>query len=157
MSIEDVKHINELAQSLLDQRIVASREDAIKQAEMMLNRKLVEATNKPESSQVEYEDKEELEKCRNIIQRNKEYMDRQLFNFKHEIENLNSIIITLRKEIDSLKTNIKGASIQEISESKFGAEKQVKQQEEKKESHPRQGNFTSKDVSIEKMFYFGKK
>ena len=42
MSIEDVQKINQMAQNLLDQKMVETREEAVKEAQRLLNKEIVD-------------------------------------------------------------------------------------------------------------------
>lgn len=149
MSVEDIKRVNELAQELLNQGIASSREDAIKQAELMLNKKLAEPVNGENRIVV----KDDLEYYKNIIQRNKEYMERQLNNFRQEIDLLNKEINVLKEQLANLTAKGESRTVQESDLS----EKKVSEVAEKPESHPKKGKFKPEDVAIEKVFYYGNK
>lgn len=152
MSIEDVRRVNELVQNLLNKGLASSREDAIRQAESILNKKIVEPI--PGKNTVEV--KNDLEMYKNIIERSREYTEKQLKGFKQELELLAKEIAVLRQEIVQLK--LKGRSVVESSSSdKKTEEVQRKFPEKSGESHPKRGNFKSEDVSVEKIFYFGNK
>ena len=71
-----------------------------------------------------------------------------------ELDLLRSAVGRLAHELESLKGELKRLLEEAPPRQK---EKQQPLKTETKEAHPRQGNFTPDDVSIEKMFYFGNK
>ncbi len=164
MSVEDIQDVNKLAQELLDHGLEASREDAVKKAEEMLNKKLVEAKQSVVTEQ------DDMSRIKNIAERTKDHLDRQIGNFKQEIMRLDGEINALKEQIKELRrptgefkaSQETGLTDEKVSEAAKEPVEPVKVEEEekteeKKESHPKRGNYTSKDVSMEKVFYCGKK
>lgn len=152
MSVEDIQKVNKLSQELLDQGIADSREDAVKQAQQILNKEIVDKQEISEDGNIVVKD--DLEYYKNIITRTKEYTLQQLNKFKKEIETLTTEVHRLKAELSALKPG-EGKSVQEPVEQKKDVQNPLKT--EKKEPHPKQGRFTSADVAVEKMFYYGKK
>ena len=83
MSIEDVQKVNKMAQDLLDQGLINSREDAVKEAQRLLKKEIVDKQEVKENGSVVAKD--DLEYYKNIITRTKEYTLQQLNAFKKEI------------------------------------------------------------------------
>lgn len=163
MSVEDIKDVNRLAQELLDQGLEASREDAVKKAESILNKKLAEAKQSMVTEQ------DDMSRVKNIAERTKEHLDRQIVNFKQEIMRLDGEINNLKEQIKELRrptgefkaSQETGLTDEKVSEAAKEPVEPLKveeeKKEEKKESHPKRGKFTSEDVSMEKIFYYGNK
>jgi len=161
MSVEDVMSVNKLAQDLLDQGLVASREDAVKKAQGMLNKEIA-------GNDIKVEDTENkqtivadnsIEKMKNTIQRTKDYNEKHFKHFKEHIEELYGEVRKLKEEIISLKAKGIAKTTQDsnLSEKKVEDACEAPKEEKKAEPHPKRGNATSEDVAIEKIFYFGNK
>ena len=169
--IEDIQKVNKLSQELLDQGVTEDREDAVKRAQEMLNKDI-----SPNQTQVVSNEKTvqhdmaklDVAKCMDLINKTRGQMSRQIDIFSGK---MNEII----KEINDIRDQLKSGTSKTASETNIETEKPLKEaveepeeepQEEKpekqeklqkKEPHPKRGNFKSDDVSIEKMFYFGNK
>jgi len=158
MSVEDVMKVNKLAQDLLDQGLVASRDDAVKRAQEMLSKEIVGNDIKVEDVQdkqtISVNDNS-LDKLRNMVERIKEHSERKLDSYKDGLMALEKELKCLRVEIEDMKSRERRKAM----EAKASVEKKEVQEKivEEKESHPRKGNFNSDDVSVEKIFYFGNK
>ena len=150
MSIEDVQKINQMAQTLLDQGMVESREEAVKQAQQILNKNIVDKQEVKQDGSAAVKD--DMDYYKNIVIRTKEYTIQQLNVFKKEIQSLAAEINKLKGEIETLKTT-------ETQQCPENTEKptQKKLKTQKKEYNQRKGNFSSADVAVEEMFYYGNK
>ena len=156
MSVEDVQKVNRLAQELLDQNMASSREDAVKQAQQILNKKIADKQEIDKEGNAVVKD--DLDYYKNIITRTKEYTLQQLNVFKKEIETLTTEVNKLKAEIATMNfSKEKSAQESGLADKKVKKAKQQKLKDKKKETHPIQGNFGSGDVAIDKIFYFGKK
>lgn len=85
-------------------------------------------------------------------------LERQNRQLVQEILALKETVAMLKSDVEQLKSNAARAAIVQQAQPK--QEKQAVLHEKKEsteKSHPKQGNFTSEDVAIEKMFYYGKK
>jgi hypothetical protein len=188
MSVEDIQRVNKLAQELLDQGFTESREDAVKKAQEMLNKEIVgdniEIKETDDRQNVASVGNSE-ERLRNIIERTKEYTEKQFANYKNALIALEREIRALKQEVETLKAKGTNAGKseegkpdpadipQKVSEEEKPdpAEEpqkvedpanepqkvEEKSEEQKSDSHPKRGEFNSDDVSVEKMFYFGNK
>ena len=139
MSVDDIQKVNKLAQDLLDQGICTERQQAVQQAEQMLNKNLTKASQTPELNN------EQMDEFKNFMMRSKDYMEKQLKVFRQDIQSLANQIEELKKQIRTAPPPI----IKEKCE--------TPQTELETKPHPRSGNTEAKDVSIEKMFYYGNK
>jgi len=90
-----------------------------------------------------------------MLEMSNKKLQEELHSVKAALNELNSEISILRLQIQKVQSKPKQAPKPAST-----SEAPVPQQtlpKEKKESHPRQGDFTSDDVSMEKMFHFGNK
>lgn len=151
MSVEDVQKVNKLAQELLDQSMASSREDAVKEAQRILNKEIVDKQEVSENGSVVAKD--DLEYYKNIIIRTKEYTLQQLNAFKKEIENLTAEVHKLKAALAALRPS--ESKFIHVEEKKKDTQQQLKAKKDK--SHPRQGKFSAADVAVDKIFYYGNK
>lgn len=78
--------------------------------------------------------------------------------YQQELSLLRSAINHLASELTQIKIELKRTTEQsKILEQSKQKERQEILQTQVKEDHPRQGKFTSADVDIQKLFYFGNK
>ena len=98
-----------------------------------------------------------------MLDTNNKKFKNEFENLKNELESLKGIINRLnvdmqqiRKEIDNNGNSISNHSINNVRSEHI--EKELEEvPKEKPKMHPRCGNFTSDDVSVNKFFYFGNK
>ncbi|MBW2981332.1 hypothetical protein KY343_00500 [Candidatus Woesearchaeota archaeon] len=152
MSIEDVQKVNRLAQDLLEQGMMSSREDAIKEAQRILNKEIVGKQEVKEDGSAAAKDN--LEYYKNIITRTKEYTLQQLNAFKKEIELLSSEVRKLKNEISVLKV-VKSVEKTEEDDPKEPVQQKLKAK--KNETNQRTGKINPNDVAVDKIFYYGNK
>lgn len=152
MSIEDIQKINQMAQNLLDNNMVSSREEAVKEAQRLLNKDIVQGKKINEDGSAAV--KEDFEYYKNIITRTKEYTLQQLNAFKKEIGSMSAEIKKLKNEVSCLKV-MKSVERTEKDDPKEPVQQKLKSK--KDEPNQRTGRISPNDVSVEKVFYFGKK
>jgi len=152
MSIEDVQKVNQMAQNLLDQGMVSSREEAVKEAQRLLNKDIVDGKEVNEDGSAAV--KEDMEYYKNIITRTKEYTLQQLNAFKKEIESMSAEIRKLKNEISCLKV-VKSVERTEEDDPKEPVQQKLKSKKEG--SNQRTGKISPEEVAVDKIFYFGKK
>jgi hypothetical protein len=160
ISIEHIQKINNLVQELLKKGVAETREDAVRMAESYLNKKIVSEQQKKTETNDKAPEKD-IDYYMNIFERTKDYMQKELRNFRQALEAIAKEIGHLKKEISDLKTRgearsaknseLDGKNVKEAAGQKKLAE------EKDKEFHPKQGRFNPNDVSVEKMFYYGNK
>ena len=111
MSVEEIQKINKLAQELLDHGLVASRDDAVKRAEEMLNKKLAEAQKDNQgqtvSSDGSIKASDDPDYYRNIIERTRDQVQREMKNFSEMLTLLASEVDSIKDEIKNLKINFR--------------------------------------------------
>lgn len=165
--IEKMKKLNDLAKELQKHNFADDSQAAYKFAEKIYAEKASDifGSSIPESNQSEPEVQSESVKVETqkedssnnellerkyqlILEMNNKKFNEELSLLKQQVQDVNS-------EVERLRLVVRRLEEQGITQ------KPVEKQEtinvvEKKESHPRQGDFKSSDVPIEKFFYFGK-
>ena len=168
MSVEDIQKVNEMAQTFLDQGVYSSREEAVKKAQEMLNKKI--AGNDLQIKETEDKQNiaasgEDADKLRNMVERTKEYVERQFGGYKNALIALEKEIRALKQEVETLKSR-PAAPVQQAPQQQAPSHQQEQPQQQapaqeapkqSNESNPRTGKSNPDDVSVEKMFYFGNK
>ncbi len=176
MDIEKIKKINEMSRQLRNHHFAMSSDEAIQDARKIYDEELnLEiAPARTESSQVQAQapltNVPLLEKKFQIL------LDQNFKSFKADLTNLQETVEFLQQElsklhqrVSKLQQPVKTVVIEKLQEPQTSVEKPVREFEEEaprpapvqkkveevKQSHPRSGDLTSKDVSIEKFFYFG--
>ncbi|MBD3318630.1 hypothetical protein GF342_01845 [Candidatus Woesearchaeota archaeon] len=100
-----------------------------------------------------------------IVSMKTKKFDEEIKNLKDVIGNLQADIMQLRREMAQKPTQTTSqVEIKPVverqerkEEPRHTEEKKETKKEESQGSHPRQGNYTSDDVSIEKYFNFSRK
>ena len=154
MNVEQIQKINNLALELMKSGMAESRDEAIEKARQILDKNI--SSKKEDNIEVNSigvavdktieEPKQELSKneIEEILSKNTQYVVRTLKEFKQRIEDMEGKLSLLKSQVNS-QPKIKEIVREEKSEPK---EDQPK---------PRYGDYTDKDVSIEKYFYCGNK
>jgi regulator of replication initiation timing len=183
MDIEMVQKINKLAVDLLNQGLTTSRIEAVKKAEEMLSRDgskglsdIAEAqpmqrtaqkpTPAPQQAtlQVKHPDVEAL---KSAMVKNNDYFVKTFKELQSTLSGLHQEVAGLKQDLHSLKKEAaaqKGAQpsrtlnqVYDQAEIARPTEEKPAQKAESRQSHPRQGSYSPGDVSVEKIFYMGKK
>lgn len=158
MDVEKLKKINQLSKDLKRHGLVV--EEAISQASTILSEKEDEVETFLEKSKEEIESKQNPTSTDQYIV----MLERNNRKIVEEVQKVREEMARILSEFEELKNKVAQQARPVIvaapvsSESERPKETQAQlATPKKKESHPRQGNFTPEDVSIEKMFYYGKK
>ena len=151
MSIEDIQKINQMAKNLLDNGMVSSREEAVREAQRILNKEIVNKQETKEDGSISAGNN--MDHFKNIITRIKEYTLQQLNNFKKDIENLTAEIHKLKNEISILK--VTRSAEKQDDEPKEPAQQRLKTK--KTETNQRTGKISPEEVAVDKIFYYGNK
>jgi hypothetical protein len=152
--IEDIQKVNKLAQELMQQGIVACREEAVKKAQQFLNKEIINEQEITSANQVQTGDIT-IENLKNRFDRHKDIIQRQIVDMR-------SAINALADKIDNVKqsfvTRKEAVTIKQAGFEPDQKTKELKTEPKKpKESHSKRGNWKSKDVAIENIFYCGNK
>ena len=150
MGVEEVQKINNLAKELLKHHIASSSEDAYAQAEKMIK-------GEPHKEGMEDETNRELRMLG--LKLNSLYSE--LVSTQQELKGMKEEIAYIKNKLQSEAfqrpaTPVQQASAQHSTESGEHIEAQKTQEAPKKtESRSRTGDYSEKDVEIEKFFYYG--
>ena len=151
MDIETLRKINALTGALKTSTGITS-EEAFRQAETILQPALEENPIEHTQQLKETNNNELLERKYQLL------LDMNNKKFEQTITILQQQISNLTNELHKLKTQLDTQPHVHPPEPKITQPTpQPNITEQKKDNHPRQGSFEPGDVSIEKMFYFGKK
>jgi uncharacterized protein YukE len=150
MNITDVQKMNALASELRKNHFAGSSVDAYQQAQdIMSSREHHESVSQKEHSVVN-------DQAALFERRFQLILDMNNKKYEQEFALLRSAINQLVGELNMVRGELQKAK-EQIHEAPKPKEVQQPLKTEVKEAHPRQGNFTSNDVDIKKMFYFGTK
>lgn len=148
MDVQKLKKMNELSKELKKHGMADSTAQAFSQAgEMVRDEAFKQVVEQNKSSQ---KSKDGFDNQYQIM------LERQNRQIAQEVQALKETVAAMQAEIEMLKADQKAAPVQQQEKPKQEVQKKFPQKEESKE-HPKQGGFCPDDVSIEKMFYFGKK
>ncbi len=147
MDVFKLQKMNNLAAELKKHNFANSSEDAYQQAEQVYAEK--EPSVVSDEPQIVVQQKTDT-----LAERRFEMiLEQNNRKYEQELGLLRSALNTLANELESVKSHLRKLHEQ----SPQPKEQQVPLKTEPKEDHPRQGKFTSNDVDIQKMFYFGTK
>jgi len=171
MSVEDIQKVNELAQELLKKNFVENREEAVKKAQEMLDKKITgevperekeaeeqgksPAFSKEKVKEEKPEEKEKQEKStiiddnslkelRNKINQTEEYTKKQFANYKNALIALEKEIKKVKQQVDKINTSAPKDPAEEPQKVQDPAEEP--QKVKKGQDH---GNQTKSDSSQE--------
>ncbi len=156
--IEDIKKINALAKELLQHNIVATQDEAVVKAREMLVKKTGSATVQNEEyvdlSKRPIQEVKRSDDWKEAMAKNNEYVVSELKQMKLAVATITQEMASLRAEMASLRQRPVQPQPQTPPQAVQVVEVKTQQQTP---PHPRAGNYTPADVSVEKFFYFGKK
>jgi len=166
MDVEKLKKINQLSVEFKKHGFAVSHDDAFAQASAVVRddelKDILAQTNTTANTATSTETPERPNQAsgRGFDNQYQVLLERQNRQLVQEILALKEAVSMLKSDVEQLKSNAARAAVVQQAQPK--QEKQAMLQEKKKtddceKSHPRQGNYTSEDVAIEKMFYYGKK
>lgn len=144
MDIEEIKRINRMTAELKKHGMAESSVDAYHQARASFE----EPQERSQQIIIEQQPTDNIteRKFELLIELNNKKFQEALTILSNDIALLAQQLANLKQEVQQNKASI------------HLEQKQEKQQSlPKQEAHPRQGMYSPADVSIEKMFYFGKK
>ena len=148
MNVEKLKKMNELSKELKKHGMADSTAEAFNQAGDMVREEAVKDII------VKPREKSESKDC--FDSQYQIMLERQNRQIAQEVQALKETVAAMQAEIEMLKADQKAAPVQQQEKPKQEVQKKFPQKEESKE-HPKQGEFTSEDVAVDKVFYFGKK
>ncbi len=183
MDVERIQKINNLAVDLEKQGLANSREEAIAQAEKIFNtgnnkEEAYNSIKEGTAPQAPVQQQSEIsqDSMKQILEQNTKYLVKTIKEFEEKVSNMEREMRALKDQMNSQKiptvsdliaerqqevevteaTNVPDPEPTPVAEAPASVEAPTEPvQEEKKDSHPRSGNFNDTDVSIEKFFYYG--
>ena len=169
MDVDQIQKINQLALDLLKQGLAPDREEAVRQAERVFKGQGAEeySSIRQRTSEIRSENGIShasvalpANEIKQILEQNANFMVKKIKEFEEKVSSMGKEIASLRQQL----LNQSGPTIRELSSRSVEPPAEVKPQrpvskvvEEVARSHPRSGNYTDQDVSIEKFFYMGSK
>jgi len=147
MNSEDFQNSNLLAESLQKNGIDCSTTEALDKANDIIQ---VTEAKVPEENEF-----------RSLERRYKYLLEQNNGVILNEIDSLKKSMNSLIAELNLVKSQIQQQGeklkLQTYPEKKETQKKIEEKKADKTNFHPKQGNYNPEDVSIEKIFYFGKK
>ncbi len=185
MDLDKIRKINELAKNLQKHNFAINSLDATETAKEIFEERKPEVEVYQQPTQNETQPTENtgsalLERRYQLLleQNNQKFTD-EIKQLKETVDSLSFQVLNLRSEIvkinSSQRTVEKPQEIPQVQQTNIEQPIQQQTQQQspqptqtftnpaplpepaKKEPHPRQGNYTSNDVAIDKFFYFGRK
>jgi len=152
MDVEKLRKINQLSKEFKKHGM--AMEEAIGQATDSVNEKEVKEFLDESKKEIESKNPSATEQYILMLERNNRKIMEEVQNVKQEISKILKEFEQIKKQINRPQEMPKEQAIDAKPAKKTKKQTQLKT---KKQSNPRQGEFTPEDVSIEKMFYFGNK
>ncbi len=165
MDIERLKKINQMTKELQRAGFAGNSREAFSQADSLFrppaeesavapaqhNQEPVEAPSAQHAAPADFlvEKKVAL-----LVDMHTKKLNADVTFLQAQIQQLQSELQMLRQEV---RTKPAAPAVSQVAAPSMPPAPAAAPAPEKKESHPRQGDFKPGDVSIEKMFYFGKK
>lgn len=150
MNVEQLQKINQLATELKKHNLSINTEEAVQQAEETYGHGQQAAERQPIQETVSQRAPDLLEQRRFEI-----LLQNHTRRYEEQFEIYRNAINKLAEELEIVKTKLTALTANQPKERQESLP-QTKS-EVKKEPHPKQGGFSSSDVDIQKMFYFGNK
>lgn len=147
MNVDQLQKINALANEFKKHNFAQSNEDAYKQAESVYD-----PSKRPKTESKTEEQPQSMKLDSGLMEKKIEYLlEMNNKRFEKEINILKDALNELNQELQELKKMPRP----EVKTEKKPVQQPLKT--ETKEPHPKRGDYTSTDVDIQKMFYFGTK
>jgi len=169
--IDKIIKVNNLAKELLTQGRASSRDEAVKMAEQMLSTSVIEPSTKAQHAQssqqqvaqsaeaAQEQPSQQVSNNNELVEKMYDFMKKQFEVYKENIVALNSNLNQLKEELQRLKSEIaRQKAAEPRTEQKQDQPQSGHPSKEVRDpkSHPRMGNYNPDQVSVEKMFYYGK-
>lgn len=163
MDMMQVQKINALALDLMKQGLATARDQAVVMAEQMLARKdytklTTQMDGTPTSSpERAHEAQQQASATMNldqqtiqtILEKNSEFLVKKIKDFQEQITKLETQVKEMQSQAQSR------ALIREVPARNEDNQQKLRAAQQAPSNHPRSGNFSPGDVSIEKIFYTG--
>lgn len=171
--VEDIQKVNDLARELLNHHMADSLTEAVEKARQMLNKNDIPSVSGDGSVRPAEEKKEEIkveevkepmvsqrmnnDEWKQVLAKNNEYIVEQFKLMKGKLDEAFKEIEKLKEEVKNMDPPLKQLMTEPEKKEQPVQQTIAKPEKKEEDSHPRQGNFGSEDVSIDKIFYFGQK
>lgn len=149
MDVEKLKKMNELSKELKKHGVADSTKEAFAKAGQMVRDEAVGDVISHSEKKPEQESSFD-----NQYQIMLERQNRQLVN---EINILKNAVAELQEALEQLKKEPRPTPEPRPEPKRPEPPVMQSKLKEEKKEHPKQGEFSSEDVAVEKVFYFGKK
>jgi|SRR3989338_7236749 len=168
MDVERVQKINSLALDLMRQGLANDREDAVTQAEQIYRSRdnsegypTVKESARFDGSQQHNTTESALptHKIQEILEQNTKFMVSKIKEFQEKIAFLENEISTMKtkQQVAAVRQQVAQESAVPSQPERPRDQQFASAKEAPSSTHPRSGNYTDQDVSIEKFFYMGHK
>jgi len=148
MDVEKLQKINALANELKKHNFAQDNDEAVAQAEGVYGQKGQQKEQKEQEPSIVIDKMDDGL----IEQKFQMLLQMHLQKYEQELQNVKQKLGQVSAELEQLKTTrVQAPKEQPVKE------KQKELQTKPTESHPKRGNYTSADVDVQKMFYFGNK
>lgn len=137
-----LQRVNKLAKELLDHHMVETSDEGYRRAKLM-----VMGEREADVQKKEVEEEKTLEFNQEI-----RVLDTKIHILAKEVKEIKDAVENLVSEVSKIKDSVSNRPVLKTVEVVKEFRREPVKEEDKKIS-----NFANKDVSIEKMFYFGKK
>jgi len=169
MDIEKIKKINEMSKSLRTHHFAIDSQDATSDAQKIFDDIIPEKTTEtgtPMPSPSIHSPSESQPINIPLIEKKFQILlDQNVKSFKDDLRNLQDTVEFLQQELSKMHQRVSKLQqpvkivqqdpVKEEQVTQVVQEQPVEHEKEETTSHPRSGNLTSSDVSIEKFFYYG--
>lgn len=151
--IEQLKKMNKMIPELKKHGFAASSDEAVTQSGQIYKNRFVEETKEKVSQKFEDSPKEDnvgedkLERFKNFTNQRFNQIEANISTVTAKMNEMIKIINKLEKLQDSTP----------VKEDPSVRQTKIKPEDKKEDGNPRSGNYNSKDVEIDKIFYFGNK
>jgi uncharacterized protein (DUF111 family) len=154
VNIEKIKKVNQLSKEFKKHGM--AMEEALEQAS--------DSVHEEEIKEFLQESKEQMNSAKNpssteqyiiMLERNNRKIIEEVQKVKEEVTKIMNEFEDIKRKLHEQSVPSQQPVQEEITQKKI--EKQAKLTPKKKIKNPRQGDINPEDVSIEKMFYYGKK
>ncbi|MBI4438670.1 hypothetical protein HY640_01935 [Candidatus Woesearchaeota archaeon] len=154
MGVEEIQKINNLAKELMKHQLASSSEEAYVKAELMV---------KGEAPKVTRED--EVNRELRTLGMNMNSLYNELVKLQHEFKSFREEFSDIKRRVENMIPVQQAQQAQQAAPAERTGEREPQQpthtetasqpSDKKQTVRPRTGDYSEKDVAVEKFFYFG--
>lgn len=157
VELDKLKKVNALASELKKHNFAETNDEAAKLAEEFYQNKKEEKEDEKKSVKLENDALSE-ERFELMMEMREKKMQQELEHMRSTIGFLKNRMDVLNNEVEKLKGKALSSPITfEKKKDEIEVQANLKKEKEQKKDHPKSGDYSSNDVDIQKMFYFGNK